>query len=333
MEISKYISKKIKIMSFLGIIFVLFIHSTILNVEDYKAFAYTQSFFRTLFNSFYPLFFSISGFLFFNNFEEKKFKNKFKSRFKSLVMPYVFWNIFFLLIMLFLIYLPVTAPYMNSDFSWLFNSSISDILKEIFIVPVGFHLWFIRDLIILVLLSPVIWLLLKKLSYFSILLFIVVQYLLSDFLLIGAIVPFSMGGLLALKNVNLIYRNNLLLFFLFLAAIIACYLDITNIHFKFYVALVPFLFLWFLYDKIIDLGYGFHAINKCATFTFFIYVFHEPTLNIFKKVILRIGNQNEISVWLSYFLSPPLIVLISVLVGYILKSKANSIYSFMTGGR
>jgi fucose 4-O-acetylase-like acetyltransferase len=339
MKVPAYISKKLSVLSFIGIIFVVFIHATIVNVEEHYAFLITQSFLRSIWNSFYPMFFAISGYLFFIGMSGSKneFSYKFKSRFKSLVIPYVFWNISFLLIMLVLKYNSITGKMINSDFSALFSSNITQFLYIVFLKPIGFHLWFVRDLILIICFTPVIWYLINKIGVFLIIICVVLNLYFTHITQIGSFVPFIIGAYIAIKEINLereITEVGLLV--ILIGAIVVGVLRIYSMalgKLEFYVAWIPFLLMWFGYDYLIKKGCDFDTILKWVPYTFFIYVFHEPYLNIFKKVILKISNGNEWGAWCSYFISPFFTVVLAIIIAKILIKMMPQFYNIITGGR
>ena len=337
MKISPYLSQKLKVLSFIAIIFVVFIHSTILNIESYRTFYHTQAFLRTFWNAFFPLFFSISGYLFFKGFNGTKteFIYKFKSRFKTLVIPYIFWNIAFLALILFMKYNPLTSNFINSDFRELFSYNVWGWLNYVFVMPVAFHLWFVRDLILIVFFSPVIWYLCFKMWYLFIAGLITAH--IYGLPVVGSIIPFAIGAVLALHKINIEKSiPNYLLSVIFIITIISGIFQTSFIESKkllFITNWLPFLLIWFGNDYLYRKGIQFNFLKNFIAYTFFIYVFHEPTLNIFKKVILMFGKGEEWSVWLSYFISPLLLVFLAVFVAKLLLKINSDFYKIITGGR
>lgn len=105
---------------------------------------------------FVPMFFILSGFLFFRNapmrFDLKFFTNKWKSRLFSLVIPYVIANC-----VAFVCYW-LAYRYYPSMMDGFFGDSWRNPLFVFWTGPVNLSLWFIRDLIIAVLCAPLIWL-------------------------------------------------------------------------------------------------------------------------------------------------------------------------------
>src|SRR5665647_1106940 len=116
---NKYLSVKLKVVSFLLMIMVVFIHS--INISDkivsgniILAKGYS-SFIQTFISDgicliAVPLFFVISGYLFFLNLEGTldEFHTKYKKRLKTLLVPYLFWSIGVLLFFIVLQQIPQT---------------------------------------------------------------------------------------------------------------------------------------------------------------------------------------------------------------------------------
>ncbi|MCR4859754.1 MAG: acyltransferase, partial [Bacteroidales bacterium] len=114
-----------------------------------------------------PLFFVISGYLFFRNMPEKPdvrwFWGKISSRFFTLVIPYLIANIIAWVCYYFAI---TQVPSMVSGF---FGDSWKDPLFVFWTGPVNLSLWFIRELIVAVLLSPLVYLLVRYLGWWGVL--------------------------------------------------------------------------------------------------------------------------------------------------------------------
>lgn len=113
-----------------------------------------------------PLFFFISGFLFFNGlttFEWKRIGGKLKKRIHSLLFPFLFWNIAFLL---FVALVHEISPSLLTSKKSFLEMSPGEIVNCFWELSQGLiPLWFLRDLMIINLFSPVIfWLLHNKWS-------------------------------------------------------------------------------------------------------------------------------------------------------------------------
>lgn len=116
----------------------------------------------TLFGPAVPLFFMISGFLFFagqNEYDVTTYKQKMLRKAETLLIPYLIWNIVYLMPTL------VTTLMGKHDYGvWYFVSSLwidpnqyDRITEMTMATPADPPLWFIRDLMVCMVLSPVVW--------------------------------------------------------------------------------------------------------------------------------------------------------------------------------
>lgn len=177
MYISNYNSTKIKILNFFLIVMVLYIHSYYLEAIDTQYASFVQVFMGNggISNVAVPLFFAMSGFLFFNGITKiSDCFPKIKKRVKTLLIPYIIWNIVFILWYVLLQNLPVVKDMVNSDMiAKISSGTIINNLYELFVVPASFPLWFLRDLIIIVILSPLLFLLLKYTKWIGVVILII----------------------------------------------------------------------------------------------------------------------------------------------------------------
>ena len=135
---------------------------THISAETYKSFDY----FITVLQSFtcvcVPLFFFISGYLFFLNAHSINcdfFKRKIRKRFSTLMIPFFIANIIaFLVVLLANTIKPNILPIGNVSLSTI---SFSSILSWFLIHPILGPTWFLRDLFFVVLISPIIYMFLK----------------------------------------------------------------------------------------------------------------------------------------------------------------------------
>lgn len=164
-------SVKFKVLSFIAMIMIIYLHSYNLTVKFNGADVFIERNYNSFVQVFIsdgttriavPLFAAISGFLFFYNFEPsvQGFLNKYKKRFKSLFIPYILWSAWGLLFFFILQTLPQSRRFFNSTL--IENYGLDKLLVLLFWDPLPYQLWFVRDLLILVLLSPVIYLIDRK---------------------------------------------------------------------------------------------------------------------------------------------------------------------------
>lgn len=141
---------------------------------------------QTLIKAAMPMFFVMSGFLFFANveqFNKEIFCQKIRRRIKTLLLPYIIWNL-------------------------LMAVKLKTFNLGIIVEPANMPLWFLRDLMIVSLLTPIIYIVVRKFNFWIIILLLPI-YLTG----IRAIQPgpnpyaicfFTLGAYMSIKKINLI---------------------------------------------------------------------------------------------------------------------------------
>lgn len=124
-----------------------------------------------------PAFFFISGYLFFLNMDRwnwKHYAEKLRRRVHTLVVPFLIWN---LLVFALYFCIQTFAPSLiHNEHELIKNYGIQEYLSafgfNLYDKPICYQLWFVRDLIVLVLLSPLVYAIIanmKKCRYLAIL--------------------------------------------------------------------------------------------------------------------------------------------------------------------
>lgn len=133
-----------------------------------------------------PTFFVMSGYLFFANvetFNQNVYRQKIWRRIKTLLIPYIIWNL-------------------------LMAAKLKMFSLSIFWTPANMPLWFLRDLMIVSLLTPIIYIGVRKLGYWLFVLLLPIY--LTGFWAIQpglnpyAICFFTLGAFLSIREMNLI---------------------------------------------------------------------------------------------------------------------------------
>lgn len=172
--IDKNLSQAISYLRLPLALLIIFGHSDILSFPIYShgeiamfeqsSICIPVSFFSlVLFGSAVPLFFMISGYLFFiknDDYNASQYKSKIKKRLTTLLVPYLIWN---LLYVLFNIIVEVLKGG-EIDFSSQIFSLWSMPTQP---YPADPALWFVRDLMVCMILSPIIYYLTKRYFLFS----------------------------------------------------------------------------------------------------------------------------------------------------------------------
>lgn len=165
---TQYLSDKIKVMSFLCIILVLYIHS---GFHDYSHEIHGMAFNFELQRAVsgmiarcaVPMFFVISGYLFFLHLEAwQDLWRKMRSRVRTLAVPYLIACLFPACFYLAMEYVPGCKAFVNGGgFSENFSLPVNELLYMLYWdcgngSPYAFHLWFLRDLIVIIAVSPML---------------------------------------------------------------------------------------------------------------------------------------------------------------------------------
>ena len=189
MSNNELLSKTISYLRFPLIVGVVFIHNQMeeidiqgnkVNYDAWPWLTHIMDFFSSVLPTIsVPLFFFISGFLFFYkvDFDKAVYKEKLKTRNKTLLVPYLIWN--FVGFLLFLVkmhpafchFFPLLTIYRVDILTFLNCFWITNIPTEYGFdyAPINYPMWFVRDLLFLVVATPVIHLLIKRMNLLYIL--------------------------------------------------------------------------------------------------------------------------------------------------------------------
>ncbi len=148
-----------------------------------------------------PLFYLISGYLFFLEVPDgpRSILAKIRKRLRTLLIPYMIGCVFFVAFEACVALTPGTARFMNSTLLPLFHRPLAHILCAVFYdagngVPCAFHLWFLRDLLLIVFTSPLWYLCLKRLKWAFVSIVFVLTYVPIPWLPFQPLFWFVLGG-------------------------------------------------------------------------------------------------------------------------------------------
>lgn len=275
-----------------------------------------------------PTFFVISGFLFFKGLERWNwdiYKGKMRKRIYTLLIPYLIWNTIFIIIKItplvggvFLNKLDGSVlsewwyknngllMYYHADtfverISWFFGG------EGLFSFPILVPMWYIRDLIVLLMLSPIIYWVARKRIYF---LLILAVYITGIYPFIPGLSPspllfFSVGAYFSLKGYGLTvsirkYRYSVYAVFFILWIILvpmAGYRTVQgNYFYPFFIisGVISILnIVSYFVEKEENEGNGYKLLSLFRdneSTCFFIFASHIILLPFFSKTIMKIGS-------------------------------------------
>lgn len=357
----KYLSSKIKAVSFVCIIMVVFLHcynfsdnfllpmTTITEGLNYATFAeyfLCNGFTRVA----VPLFFIISGYLFYRTYtlSVSSYFYKVKSRFISLVIPYLIWASIGILACILLRNLNIMPV---NDMKT--NQSLGGILN-VFWYPPSFQFWFIKELFIFTLASPVLYLLVKfKLTRVLYFLALFAAWFFDmkspSYIVWEALLFFSFGAYLGIKEkINLISakisKNNILTTFIIwiillsIKTILAGILTLDDNTMILLVLhkmciLLGIYTAWFGMDYILNNKQNKETLLKLSVHTFFIYCFHEPLLDIIIQSTLVYVNNSTLVNLITFLIYPITTILLAISVSIIFLRFVPTLRNILVGNR
>lgn len=332
-----YLSNKFRTLSFISIVMVVYLHSYI-PMDSENIISITQYFFsQEITRIAVPIFFIISGFLFFRNikyFNLSLYCYKIQRRIKSLLIPYLIFS------GLGFIFIYVVQQIMNiQSYEQIVNLKLLEYLYIFLFKPIGcYQLWFIRDLFILSLLSPCIYYGLKKFKIYLILCLFLLWILgIQYFITIESVFFFTIGAYLSCYQISILkYKMHTRLSILVLIIwFIIAFFNVYHrdlYYFHCIGILIGIICIWFLYDLIYN-KFDKYILSTLFSYSFFIYLTHEPLLTIIKRGLLAILGESPISILIIYIISPIITIALCIIGGRFLKNKYNKLYLIITGGR
>lgn len=348
-SISPFVSEKIKVISFLAIIVVFFIHSTFPE-EPYETFI-IPVFMRKCTSGLFgpcavPMFYAISGFLYYNNVRNiDVIIIKIKKRFWTLIIPFIIAAVYYPSFFILMEIIPWINDYIDrpSYIEMCKSMMPIEILCSLFYgssdgYPWAYHLWFMRDLIIIVFLSPIIFFIKSIIGYWTILITLVLYLLFPHFWFLYAMFWFVSGSLVLGELTKLPKWSILTLLILFISMAVFRQF-IFDYSWKIYNIIeitAGITSIWCIYDYITNKQSVLphhEIVGKTCRLTFFLYLYHEPVFHIIVKSIITCFGKNTFGYSMSIILPPIIIIYLGYYIGYFLINKLPRLYKIISGGR
>ena len=327
-----------------------------LDVSSHQIATAINSFVLFCFFSVVPLLSLISGWLFFAfdpNGAAKALRQRISRRFTSLYMPLVFWNGLFLAALFELHRLAPSHPLLaeiNVDFS---TAGLRQYINAVFGVtkhPIGFQFWFVRDLFVTALVSPILWLSLKRAPLLGALvlgLSWIAGFNLWIFCRADVALFFFLGGIVRTRRIDLqIGREattalgTAYLVMMVLRTLAPYVTDGTgpSTLYALEVAtrasrVVGALACWGVFQRVALTDVG-GRVARFGSFAFFLHAVHYPFLGEAKIVLWRFLPA-ETDAWMlaHYAVSVVVTVAFGVGCGYALARWWPAAFALMNGGR
>jgi surface polysaccharide O-acyltransferase-like enzyme len=294
-----------------------------------------------------PLFFLMSGYFLFLGFDWSAdgYLGKLRSRVRTLLVPFLFWNAATLLLYIVVQTLPLTRDFLSGGSYALGTLGPWEAVNAIFGItryPIAYQFWFVRDLMILVLLVPLIHLFLKKipLSVFCLL------FILWFFDLCPLAVPsaqacffFYAGALLGSRGRDLFQVDRVglpvTLVYLILVSIDALMWS-GPAHILLHRAglLLGIAATLYATGPVLRrprLGPFLLRVSGCS---FFVFAVHGVLLSATRKIVYRLVTpESDLTFLVLYFTIPLLVAAVAMGIYYLLKRSCPRFLAVVTGER
>jgi len=331
-----------------------------IDLNDHPLATWFNGFMVFFFHAAVPVLSMISGWLFFTFLPQDAWpsiKRRMGNRVKTVLLPMCAWNLLYLG----LLYTAFRLDPGSSAFSHttrfginFHDATLMNYLNAVLAIngdPVGFQFWFVRDLFVTVLLTPIGWVLLSRAPWIGaagmFLLWITGCTLGGLFLRLDVPFFFYMGALFHQKHlrVDLSLRATILAvsFFATLAAlraIVSIWVEFPNDYAPYWLEtatrsmrLFGVIGCWGVIYRLADTKPGI-ALSKYGGVAFFLYSAHWPLEALLKEALKPVIRGNGDG-WLllHYFLSVSLTIAICLCAAIALSKISPGLFSLMNGGR
>jgi len=332
MSQSKRFWNKITIISFACSLMVIYTHA--FNLETYgikDGLIYNIEIITNTFNTnAVPFFFAISGLLFFRNFQMNDIRIKYKKRVKTILIPYIIWCIIYYL---FNVVVTNANIFFNIANVKPVELSISELINWLWNTEY-YTLWFLKNLIIFIALSPIEYFVLKNRKKIPMGIFsFVVAFFIIDAInvrILDGFIFYLFGAYIGINHMNSTeYKNKTFSFISVMIAIVAGIITIVRGGAISRILLI--VFAWYALDlfNIEEMKIPLWMKN-----TFFFYLCHDLILEPLERMFfLLFGKQPQILAIIDYIFMPIITILIMLLIAKLATKYIPKIWNVVIGGR
>ena len=335
MIISKEESSALNSLRFLCIITLVFHHTQVDHLApDVELSSLLRNVHQVLSLPFLPILFFLSGYLFFYSRHENQtsipvslwlsttYVQKTKKRIKSLLIPYIIWSIISIIYVSTIKHteIKIHSPWDIIILLWDTGNGS----------PIGLALWYIRNLLVFAILSPVYFIVVKYLKHITLFLLLMLQALkipvdfpyFNEYLLLGSYLSLME---ISVEKATSYFNWKLCLLGYIICKISPFLFDIPQVNGFVVISLGIILLMGLLMKKPIPYKY-----TVASTF---IYLMH-PYLTGIRNIFIKYGDSSsivqDILIWFATALT---VLLICYGAFYFLKQFAPKLLSVVSGGR
>jgi len=296
------------------------------------------------------MFLAISGWLMFLEHDgtPQTHVRKVAARMRSLLFPYLLWSALAIGVYWVLQRAPWTAGWFTNPARRVVDRPIRDLLLLWLFDPIAYQLWFLRDLIVLVWLSPLLLALLRAAGPLALLPLAVTSFL--GIVLPGPVpgVPlltsdsyfwYAVGAWFAVKRLPLSDGRRLAVplgLVMLLLALVRSWGHVTGVlphawvQKAVYVVGVPA--LWIGYDRWLR-GLERPSLQFLTGQAFFVFLAHEPLMTMLRKPLVRWCGAGDLAHLVELLATLGGTLAIVLPLGVLLRARWPRLYAFLCGGR
>ena len=290
-----------------------------------------------------PAFYFLSAYLLYRR--PFSWKQNIRKKVRSLLIPYLILNTFWILVFFFGQQIPSLSPYFSREETMVGKWGILDWIGAYFgslsndWCPLLYPLWFLRNLFILNLLAPAFKWLVRKAGWWSLILFIPVWLIPENNNIALSFCFWGVGCCFTLRKISLSsldrYRKGAVIYpvLIILVCLLRKELGEIGPRILYHLCVLAGMFFWYTCATKIREGKTRKVLLFISKYSFCIYLFHEMTLTILRKVFVKVLPQTAFFQVIQYF-GPAVVVLTGcILLSWFLDRYVPWIYRIISGGR
>ncbi len=290
-----------------------------------------------------PLFFFFASFLQFK--KNDTYGELLRKRSKSLLLPYIVWTIITVLLFFISQSIPQTASYFQNPMNIVKNWKGLDWIKIFTFCsdtyPFVGQFWFLRELIIFIILSPILKFLCERVPGI-IIIFISVAALKEVPLFFtvssSAFFFYVAGYFCAVKKIAFFRLSDKIRFYEYiLLLVLVVVFDITSggkYRFGFITTIISCLFFLKLSGYLIKKEKVYKKLEYLSGLSFFLYAVHAPFISgTINKITQRVIPLHGILCLFQFLLASFLTIIIGTLIGILCRKICPRLFNILNGGR
>ena len=290
-----------------------------------------------------PAFFFLSAYLLYR--KPLRWAQNIRKKVRSLLVPYLILNTFWILVFFAGQHIPALSPYFSREETMVGSWGITDWIGAYLgspsndWCPLLYPLWFIRNLFILNLIAPAFEWLVRKAGIWSFLVFVPAWLLMEENSIALSFCFWGLGCLFAVRRIRLSsldrYRKAAAIYPVLILAVCLLRKDLagTGPRIVYHLCVLGGMFAWYTWATRIREGKTRDALLLVSKYSFCIYLFHEMSLTILRKIFAKMLPQTGVSAVIQYFGPAVTVIAGCILLSWLLDRYAPRIYRIVSGGR